>query len=50
METGVSGQQRDSLFLQLEFFVFYGATWASQDCARPAIASDFFRFSAFSSG
>jgi len=25
------------------FFVFYGATWLSQDCARPAIASDLFQ-------
>jgi hypothetical protein len=36
-------QQLDSLFLQLEFFVFCGATWLRQDCARPAIASDFFQ-------
>jgi branched-chain amino acid transport system substrate-binding protein len=25
------------------FFVFYGVTWLRQDCARPAIASDFFQ-------
>jgi len=24
-------------------FVLYGATWLRQDCARPAIASDFFQ-------
>jgi hypothetical protein len=24
-------------------FVFYGTTWLRQDCARPAIASDFFQ-------
>jgi hypothetical protein len=25
------------------FFVFYGAAWLRQDCARPAISSGFFK-------
>jgi hypothetical protein len=35
----------DNKLLRAErvFFVFYGATWLRQDCARPAIASDFFK-------